>query len=77
MAEISPLEDFTTHAAAFQKEHSRAGQSIEKQEAEVLGRVYGEMSKEDKAEARRMSRDDPEVAEVLQELDPRMGMRGL
>jgi hypothetical protein len=77
MANISTLHDFTTHAAAFQKSTSRAGENIEPQEARTLGRIYGELSDKDKTEARRISRDNPELSRVLQDLDPRMITSGL
>lgn len=77
MSNVTTLKDFTTHADAYQKDTSRKGAHIEPQEARTLGRLYGEMSADDQKEARRISRDNPELSRVLADIDPRMLNGGL
>lgn len=71
MAE-SKISAFNLHAQAFQKPTSRAGATIEKQEANVLARLYAELAPKEQREVRRSAKDSPELTRVLGDIDPKM-----
>lgn len=72
MANFNALADFKTVSQAFLKGTSDGATGISAREQRAIELRYNSLTPEEQREARRFTRDQPELNRVMQNIDPKI-----